>query len=315
MARSRSLFGPYEVHPDGPVLTSRDKPTAPLARAGHGDLVETPSGETWMVYLCGRPLPASDRCVLGRETAIQQMQWDEDGWLRTLDGSGLPVLEVDRADVQSSVSPKVDERHDFNTDALPGAFQWLRTPHPDQLFSLTDRPGHLRLYGRESIGSRFSQSLIARRQQEFRYAAETSVDVNPSNFQQAAGLICYYNATKFHFLQITADDNGTRQIQVLSALPQAGECSLITEPVAIPRGPMGLRVETDHEVARFGYRPQGSSDWCWLPQSFDASILSDEATLPGLPNFTGAFVGMACYDLSGAKMPADFAYFHYRERE
>jgi xylan 1,4-beta-xylosidase len=36
--------------------------------------------------------------------------------------------------------------------------------------------------------------------------------------------------------------------------------------------------------------------------------------LPGLPNFTGAFVGMACYDVSGAKTPADFAYFHYRER-
>ena len=44
MARSRALVGPYEVHPDGPVLTAAGKPHAPLARAGHGDLVETPSG-------------------------------------------------------------------------------------------------------------------------------------------------------------------------------------------------------------------------------------------------------------------------------
>jgi xylan 1,4-beta-xylosidase len=78
---------------------------------------------------------------------------------------------------------------------------------------------------------------------------------------------------------------------------------------------VGLRVEIDDETARFAYWPQGSSDWCWLPQLFDASILSDEATLPGLPNFTGAFVGMACHDLSGAKMPADFAYFRYCERD
>ena len=47
---------------------------------------------------------------------------------------------------------------------------------------------------------------------------------------------------------------------------------------------------------------------------FDASILSDEATAPGLPNFTGAFVGMACQDLAGTARPADFDYFEYRER-
>jgi xylan 1,4-beta-xylosidase len=315
MARSRSLFGPYEVHPEGPVLTSRDKSDAPLARAGHGDLVETPSGETWMVYLCGRPLQASDRCVLGRETAIQPMRWSEDGWLRTLDGGGTPVLEVGGAAVANSVRAPVDERCEFDTAALPTAFQWLRTPYPEHLFSLTDRPGYLRLYGRESIGSRFTQSLVARRQQAFRYAAETIVDFSPSNFQQAAGLICYYNSTKFHFFQITADDSGKRQIQVLSAVPQVGDCSLITEPVEIPPGPVGLRVDVDHEIARFGYLAAGTNDWCWLPELFDASILSDEATMPGLPNFTGAFVGMACYDLSGARMPADFAYFHYRERD
>ena len=47
---------------------------------------------------------------------------------------------------------------------------------------------------------------------------------------------------------------------------------------------------------------------------FDASILSDEATSPGLPNFTGAFVGMACHDLAGTALPADFDWFEYRER-
>jgi xylan 1,4-beta-xylosidase len=312
MARSRSLLGPYEVHPDGPVLTSAGKPDAPLQRAGHGDLVETPSGETWLVYLCGRPLPKSDRCVLGRETAIQRMRWGEDGWLRTEDGSGTPVSEVDGSD--SEWAP-ADDRHVFDGPDLPEAFQWLRTPYPERLFSLTDRPGHLRLHGCEMIGSLFSQSLVARRPEAFRYGVETLVDVEPSNFQQGAGLVCYYNSTKFHFLQITTDDEGGRQLQVLSALPRDGECGLTAEPVAIPRGPMALRLEVDHEVARFAYRPDGASEWCWLPETFDASILSDEATLPGLPNFTGTFVGMACYDVTGARTPADFAYFHYVERE
>jgi xylan 1,4-beta-xylosidase len=47
---------------------------------------------------------------------------------------------------------------------------------------------------------------------------------------------------------------------------------------------------------------------------FDASILSDEAAGPGSANFTGAFVGVACQDVSGTAQPADFDYFEYRER-
>lgn len=315
MARSRSLFGPYEVHPGGPVLTSSGQPDAPLARAGHGDLVETPSGETWIAYLCGRPMPASDRCVLGRETAIQPMKWGGDGWLRTIDGNAMPTLEVTCPGAGDAVWMPQRERHEFDAPSLPDSFQWLRTPYPEQLFSLSDRPGHLRLYGRESIGSLFTQSLVARRQQAFRYAAETLVEVEPANFQQAAGLVCYYNSTKFHLLQITADDQGKRQLQVMSAMPSEGECTVVAHPAEIPAGPIALRVEVDHEVLRFGYRFPGDDEWRWLPGPFDASILSDEATLPGLPNFTGAFVGMACYDLSGAKMPADFAYFEYVEQE
>ncbi|QIK79590.1 glycoside hydrolase family 43 protein [Sphingomonas piscis] len=313
MARSRSIFGTYEVHPDGPVMTSANKPDAPLARAGHGDLVDGPDGEPWLVYLCGRPLAVSDRCVLGRETAIQRMRWGEDGWLRTEDGKANPLLEVDSP--ARSAPTLTDERYDFDSPDLPAPFQWLRTPCPEHLFSLSERAGYLRLFGRETIGSHFEQSLVARRQQAFRYTAETSVDVTPANFQQAAGLICYYNSTKFHFLQITADDHGRRQIQVMSAIPTEGQCNVVMQPVALADGPVGLRVDVDHEVARFAYRPQGSGDWCWLPQYFDASILSDEATFPGMPNFTGTFVGMACYDVSGAKMPADFDCFRYTERE
>jgi xylan 1,4-beta-xylosidase len=315
MARSRSLFGPYEVHPDGAVLTSSHKPDAPLARAGHGDLVDTPAGETWIAYLCGRPLPASDRCVLGRETAIQRMNWCEDGWLRTVRQDAAPVLEIDLPVAGDTAWVPQDERVEFDSPELPPSFQWLRTPYPDHLFSLTERPGFLRLHGRETIGSQFTQSLVARRQQAFRYAAETLVEVDPANFQQAAGLICYYNSTKFHFLHITADDNGKRQLQVISAIPDDGECRVTFEPVSIAPGPVALRVEVDHEELRFAYRSEGTEEWCWLPRPFDASILSDEASLPGLPNFTGAFVGMACYDLSGSGIPADFAHFHYVERD
>ena len=78
---------------------------------------------------------------------------------------------------------------------------------------------------------------------------------------------------------------------------------------------MGFRVAVDFERLRFAYRVEGlDEDWRWLPQLLDASILSDEASLPGCPNFTGAFVGMACQDSAGTMLAADFDYFEYHER-
>jgi xylan 1,4-beta-xylosidase len=198
LARSRSLLGPYELHPDAYILTSRDRPDVELQRAGHADIVETQNGETYMVHLCGRPLRNRGRCTLGRETALQKMRWDEEGWLVMAHGTRIPQSEVPAPSLPTHEFPLEPTRDDFEDPKLSINFQWLRSPWPDELFSLTERPGHLRLYGRESIGSLFRQSLVARRQQSHCYTAITSVQFNPEDFQQQAGLVCYYNGAKFH---------------------------------------------------------------------------------------------------------------------
>ena len=315
LARSRTLGGPYELHPDIYILTTRHRPDAPLQRAGHADLVDTPTGETYMVYLCGRPLPNRGRCTLGRETAIQPMTWGDDGWLRTASGDGVPMLEAPAPrDVDVEPRPVARPREDFDTDTLPIDFQWLRTPDADRLFSLRARKGHLRLFGRESIGSMFTQSLVARRQQAHCFGASTLMEYEPDHFQQMAGLVCYYNSAKFHYFYVSRDTTG-KHLRVMSAFPDQVMADAFTPPIAIAPGvPIELRVEVDYERLRFAWRA-GSGSWQWLPQVFDASILSDEAAAPGLPNFTGAFVGMACQDLAGTAMPADFDWFEYRERE
>ena len=314
MARSRDVWGPYEVQPGRPVLTARDRPDAPLQRAGHADLVETPDGRTLAVYLCGRPLPNRGRCVLGRETAIQELLWGKDGWLRTRDGRGTPELEAEVPDLPEAPFQAEPARRTFHGPELPPEFQWLRTPYPEEIFSLAERPGFLRLHGRESIGSLFRQALVARRQQAFCYSASTRMEFRPEHFQQAAGLVCYYGAAKFHYLMVTHDEALGRVAQVMSALPDSPQADAFTRPIALPDGPVELRVEVDYERLRFGYRA-GEGEWTWLPEVFDASILSDEATQPGAPNFTGAFVGVCCQDTSGAARPADFAWFEYRERD
>jgi xylan 1,4-beta-xylosidase len=318
MARSRSLLGRYELHPDIHILSARHRPDVPLQRAGHADLVETPGGETYMVYLCGRPIASRGRCTLGRETAIQLMAWGADGWLRTASGEGIPSVVVRAPQVAHvrMMDPvgATGARDEFDTATLPIDFQWLRSPDPDDLFSLTERKGHLRLFGRETIGSLFRQSLVARRQQSHCFSASTVIEFEPEHFQQMAGLVCYYNGTKFHYLYVSRDENG-KHLRVMSALPDQVTADALTPAIGVEAGmPIVLRIEVDHHRLLFAYRV-GEAAWQWVPQQFDASILSDEASAPGLPNFTGAFVGMACQDLSGTARPADFDWFEYRERE
>lgn len=348
MARSRQITGPYELHPDVYILTARNRPDMELQRAGHADLIETQNGETYMVYLCGRPLRNRGRCTLGRETAVQKMIWGSDDWLRTLDGKGIPTVEtpapacafdVSRGGDGSSpvvvqattsgdeLSPPLAQpetgnpsqracRYDFDDSQLPMDFQWLRSPWPEELFSLTARPGFLRLYGGETIGSLFRQALVARRQQSHCFSAATLIEFEPVHFQQMAGLVCYYNGTKFHYLYISHDEKVGKHLRVMSCMPDSTQTDAFTPPIAIPSGkPVHLRVEVDCERLYFAYRVEGSdNEWRWLRQQLDASILSDEATAPGLPNFTGAFVGMACQDMAGTSIPADFDFFEYRER-
>jgi xylan 1,4-beta-xylosidase len=314
MARARSIVGPYELHPDVHILTSRNRPEIELQRAGHADLVETQNGDTYMVHLCGRPLRNRGRCTLGRETAIQKMKWCEDGWLRTADGKGAPRPEVEDPGLPLCTFPEAPVREDFDSTELPLQFQWLRSPWPEELFSLTHRPGFLRLYGRESIGSLFRQSLVARRQQSRCFSASTMVEFDPETFQQMAGLVCYYNGSKFHYFFISHAFRG-KHVRVMSCIPDQSQPDVFTAPVVIPPGrPVQLRAEVDYERLYFGYRV-GGRDWQWLPEVFDASVLSDEAGPPGNPNFTGAFVGMCCQDLAGTRRPADFDWFEYRERE
>jgi xylan 1,4-beta-xylosidase len=316
MARSRRITGPYELHPDTYIMSARRRPDAELQRAGHADLVETQNGETYIVYLCGRPLRNRGRCTLGRETAIQKMVWGPDDWLRTLNGEGTPTVETPAPALTAHTFPSVSQREEFYSPRLPIDFQWLRTPWPEEIFSVTARPGFLRLFGRETLGSPFRQSLVARRQQAHCISAATVVEFEPEHFQQMAGLVCYYNGAKFHYLYISQDETIGKHLRVMSCIPDSLQADAFTPPIAIPSGkPVHLRVEIDYERLHFAYRVAGmDNEWRWLPQQFDASILSDEAAAPGTANFTGAFVGMACQDMAGTARPADFDFFEYQER-
>ncbi|MGE6784601.1 glycoside hydrolase family 43 protein [Ensifer adhaerens] len=314
MARSRSIDGPYEMHPDTYLITSKDYPEAPLQRAGHGQYVETPDGQAYHTHLTGRPLPPHRRCTLGRETALQKCVWREDGWLYLEGGGPVPeVLVPAPAPVARHAEPSVMER-DFDDRALPVEFQWLRTPEPERLFSLEWRPGHLRLFGRESIGSWFEQALVARRQEHHSFRAETTVDFTAVTYQQVAGLTHYYNRHKFHALGVTRHETLGRALTILSCpgdFPHGRLEFPVGGGIAIPDGAIELAMDVRDNDLQFFWRAAGGVDWQPFGPVLDAGVVSDEGGRGEHGSFTGAFAGMFCFDTSGAGRAADFDRFRY----
>ena len=317
MARSRNMDGPYELDPSGPIVTAFDQPDHPLQRSGHADIVETGDGRFFLVHLCARPISGTRRSTLGRESAIQRVEFNDQGWIRLVSGSHLPALEVDIGPVNADAPPCPEHpaRDEFNESGLPLHYQWLRTPWPDKIFSLEEYPGHLRLYGRESLGSLHVQALVARRQQHHSYEAETCISFEPEHFQHMAGLVCYYNSSKFHYLYVSRDDEVGKHLAIMSCeadISLAANFPGYDHRVPLPEGKaVYLRVKVDASRLVFAWSEDGSN-WSELPHVLDASQLSDEAGKDEGVHFTGSFVGMCCQDLAGSRLPADFSYFSYR---
>lgn len=315
MARSRQIDGPYELHPDTHLITAKDDPEAPLQRAGHGQIVETPSGEVYHTHLCSRPLPGTRRSPLGRETAIQKCVWKDDGWLYLEQGGVVPSVEVPAPEGAAEPQRPEPVRYDFTDTTLPRDFQWLRTPEPGRIFTLTGSA--LRLHARESIGSWFEQALVARRQEHFSFRAETRLEFAPANYQQMAGITHYYNRHKFHFLGVTHDAKKGRVLTILSCPGEWPDGRLsfpLAEPVQLPDGPVELAAEVNEAELQF-YFCSGDEDWQAIGPVLDASVISDEGGRGEHASFTGAFIGMAAFDTSGSAIPADFTKFSYAPGE
>jgi xylan 1,4-beta-xylosidase len=323
LARSKSLFGPYEVDPENPMLTAKDKPHLPLQKSGHASIVETQNGDWYMVYLCGRPLPKSGKCNLGRETAIQKVEWTEDGWLRVVGGGNDPSLTTPAPDLPEHPFPEENKKEHFDhfdSNELNIHFNTLREPADESWLSLTERPGWLRLRGRHSFSSTHGQSMVARRQQSFVIEAETVLEFEPDTFQQMAGLVYYYNTRNYYYLRVSHDEELGKCIGIMTC--DRGEYD---EPLDRDISIEGwervyLKLEVNYDDVQFYYSRDGK-EWNAIGPVLDAGVISDDNALESREGilidqgFTGAFIGLCAQDMSGRFLHADFDYFAYREKE
>jgi xylan 1,4-beta-xylosidase len=326
VARSREITGPYELD-DRPLLTSRDDPSLPLQKAGHGELVHLPDGSWVLSHLTARPLntPNGPRCPLGRETAIQALTWDTEGWPRLRHGGPHPSVEVDvsahpRVEGGAAVSthPRSSRQTALSGDPLGWPWSTLRAA-PDPLWVDTAaRPGWIRLRGRHGPESWWAHSLLAQRITEHRAEAEVTVEARPTTFTQAAGLVLWYNTESYLALDLTwAEPEGEEQRgqqwqggdgRTVLSLVERDEGS--TRQVAVvdvhTESAFTIGVTVEDGVARFWSLGADGTRTPVGPE-LDFTRLSDDHG--SKLRFTGAMAGIHAVDLVSAAFTADFTGF------
>lgn len=325
IARSRDIWGPYECDPEGAFLTAFYSPTNPLQKCGHASLVETQNHEWYLAHLMGRPLELGRRpifdlnlygcCPLGRETSLQKIEW-VDGWPRVVGGK-QGALEVEGPNLpECPVKPTWPGRDDFDSPELNINYQWLRVPLSEKVATLKERPGFLRLYGHESLASRYTQALVARRWQSFNFDAETAVEFNPDTFQQLAGLTCFYNHDNFTFIFVSWDEEKGRCIDVIGRTIREYYAPLENNVIPVPEDvkTVYFKVEVRHDYYQYLYSFDGKN-FTAIDYKFKSAHLSDDHVERngGRAFFTGAFVGITCIDMSGVHKSADFDYLSYKD--
>jgi xylan 1,4-beta-xylosidase len=318
MARSENITGPYELSPNHPFISTREYKDYYLQKCGHASLVQTKDGKWLAVFLTGRPLTVHGHCILGRETGMETVDWPENEWPILGSGSSVPRVEVPIDVVTGNKIESKNVKDDFDTTELNIHFQSLRIPITNDWASLIARKGFLTLYGRESLSSFHEQSLLARRIQSLKMEAATCVDFTPQHFQQMAGLVCYYNTAHFHYLHITANDEGHRSLQIIS-FDNFKQTEAFGDAIQLPDAGFIYLKAALHGTALQFYYATKQDEWIAAGNVLNATVLSDDYVRDGAdryrPAFTGAFVGLCCQDISGNKMPAHFDWFSYREDE
>lgn len=310
VARSKSLFGPYEVDPTNPILTSNQDDMSQIQKAGHGSFVETQDGEWYIAHLCGRPV-VDKKCILGRETSIQKCYWTEDNWIRVV-GGNHPKWEVEAPNLPAHPFEQESSYDDFSEDTLKKYWNSLRRPFTEDWISLTDRKGYLRLKGGESMSSLHHQSLLARRLESLDVEIETAIDYSPTNFQQMAGLILYYDTDDYVYLRVTHHEEKGTCLGIIQSKHGVYD-ELLPEDINLPENSTyKLKATIEQQYVQFYYSIDGEG-WEKIGNPIDFSHLSDDDA--DYIRFTGTFVGLCAQDLSGQALHADFEYFNYQEKE
>ena len=310
--KSKNVEGPYEPYSGNPILTQRHldpNRKFPITTAGHADLVETPDGKWYAVFLGCRPYEG-DFYNIGRETFLTPVRW-KDGWPIITEGDEevkyfypLPQPNISKKPV-NPFSGNFTYRNDFNSTNLDDRFIFLRTV-TDKWYNTADRKGFLGMQVRpETVGGRANPSFVGFRQSHIKGTATVALSFNPAAENEKAGLTIFQSERNFYYLCRSMEGNKP-VIQLYKSKPRE-EMDLLKSQ-ALPGNSQNvyLRIVSEGPTYSF-YWSADNKKWNLLLDGVDGKFLSTSVA----GGFVGSVFGM--YATSLGKPSTSKAYFDWIE--
>lgn len=215
MARSRTLFGPYEADPTNPVVLSAYLSHAYFQAVGHSDIFADAAGQYWAIALAVRAGysynfdPYNSIFPMGREAVLTPVSWPEGAWPQYMNVSGAmagefvlpmtpgPATVPDRGEGGLS---EADDAIDFEPGSgLPAhLFHWRLPVSKNYAISpqghsnsLMLRSSVLNLTSFDADSTRgLGQTFVARRQSHtrFRFSVDVEWDGHLAREQNEVGV-------------------------------------------------------------------------------------------------------------------------------
>lgn len=292
--RSKNLFGPYQPNPDNPILShfNMKMQNSQIQGLGHADLVQAPDSSWWMICL-GYRTSGYLQHVMGRETMLAPIRWEQGGW-PVVNGDGTLQTDMKCKTLPLVAMPKDPIREEFDYikrnapkdsyHSLGLPMGWMSLCNPDySRYSLTERKGWLRLRpSTTDLSETASPTFIARRQTELNFTATALFDLSHLSEGMQAGITAY--AAPLNHYDVVAEKR-SGQIIIKSNV-RLGQTNHSEKEFALSGTRAYLRITSDKDF----YYLQASSDGKDFVElaKMEYRFLSTE-TIGG---FTGVMLGL-----------------------
>ncbi len=287
---SDSPKGPFIPAGNNPILTQRYFPKDRKDKvdwAGHADLVETPDGKYYGVFLAVRP-NEKNRVNTGRETFILPVDWS--GKYPVFQNGLVPMkpkLKMpDGTKNQTGQNDYFPNGNFIFSDKLNAKLddRWISMRAPKENFISVTKNGVKINPFSTNIKAKAPVSALFHRQQHASFETTVSLSFKPESEKELAGITCYQNEKFNYVFGITK--KGKDCYIVLERTEKGNSTLISSEKISILKN-IQLKVIAQGDDYQFNYSLDGKS-FSNLGGHVSGDILSTDVA----GGFTGSLIGL-----------------------
>lgn len=288
---SDSPKGPFVPAMNNPILTQRYFPKDRKDKvdwAGHADLVETPNGQYYGVFLAIRP-NVNNRVNSGRETFILPVDWS--GTYPVFQNGLVPMKSklkvpkgVKNQTGQNGFFPNGNFTYSDKLTDKTLDYRWIAMRGPRENFINISKNGVKINPFETNIKALAPVSALFHRLQHEDFETSVTLDFKPKSEKELAGITCYQSERFNYVFGITKKD---KDYYIVLERTEKGESKLIaSEKISLSKT-VRLQVVGEKDEYNFNYSLDGKN-FKNLGGSVSGDILSTDVA----GGFTGSLIGL-----------------------